>query len=452
MTNQRKLALKNQRAWVVSVDMGYGHHRTAYNLRELAYKEIINANNYRGIPLRDKEIWEKSKEFYEFISRFSRVPIIGKAAFDFYDKLQMIPPFYPRRDLTDPTFPLKRIFSAIRKKDWGKHLINHLSQKPLPLICTFFVQAFMAEVFDYPGEIYCVICDADFSRSWVPLKPTKSRIKYFAPTYRVVERLKLYGVSPDRIYLTGYPLPKENLGGSALSVLRRDLGARLVNLDPKGKYFKDHLQTVKHQLGAKNIPKKPAHPLNLTFAIGGAGAQRELAHAIVHSLRKKIRQKEIQVNLVAGIRKEVYQFFKDCLKDCGLMEELDKGVKILYSLSRETYFTRFNRLMRTTDVLWTKPSELCFYSALGIPIIMSPSIGSQEKFNRTWLRSIGGGIGQEDPRYVDEWLFDWLFSGWLAEAAMEGFLEAPKFGTYNIEKIIQHKAEEVKEVKVVLQY
>ena len=47
---------------------------------------------------------------------------------------------------------------------------------------------------------------------------------------------------------------------------------------------------------------------------------------------------------------------------------------------------------------------------------------------------------------------DRLNSGWLAEAAMQGFIEAPKYGTYNIKKVIFHKDEETKEVKTILQY
>ena len=69
----------------------------------------------------------------------------------------------------------------------------------------------MAEFFEYPGKIFCVICDTDIARAWAPLEPKKSKIKYFAPTERVVERLKLYGVKPENIFLTGYPLPLENV-------------------------------------------------------------------------------------------------------------------------------------------------------------------------------------------------------------------------------------------------
>lgn len=444
-------ALAQGKAWVISVNMGYGHDRAAYSLRHLAQGDILHANIYRGIPREDRDVWERSREFYEFISRFSKVPIIGKAAFDFYDKLQSIPPFYPRRDLTDPNVPLKHIFRTI-KKGWGRHLIKKLSAKPLPLISTFFVPAFMAEEFDYPGEIYCVICDADFSRSWVPLNPAKSRIRYLAPTFRVAERLKLYGISSDRIFVTGFPLPKENLGGRALGVLRRDLGARLLNLDPKGRYFKDHKDTVREQVDGHTLPKRPTHPLTLTFAVGGAGAQRELGRTVVESLREAVRKKKIILNLIAGTRKDVADFFKEVAAGAGLKDSVGAGVKILYTESREDYFTRFNRLLRTTDILWTKPSELSFFAALGLPIIMAPPIGSQEKFNRTWLRSVGAGITQEDPRYAGEWLFDWLDSGWFAEAAMEGFLEAPRLGTYNIEKIVSHRAEEMREIENVLQY
>jgi hypothetical protein len=93
--------------------------------------------------------------------------------------------------------------------------------------------------------------------------------------------------------------------------------------------------------------------------------------------------------------------------------------------------------MKTTDLLWTKPSELSFYCALGIPIIMSPVIGSQEKFNRKWLREIKAGIKQEKPEYTDQWLYDLLNKGTLAECAWDGFLKARKLGTYKIFEVLE---------------
>jgi hypothetical protein len=63
---------------------------------------------------------------------------------------------------------------------------------------------------------------------------------------------------------------------------------------------------------------------------------------------------------------------------------------------------------------------------------MTPAIGPQEKANSRWLREIGAGIKQQNTEFTDQWLFDLLSKGRLAEAAWNGFLKARKYGTYNI--------------------
>jgi hypothetical protein len=114
------------------------------------------------------------------------------------------------------------------------------------------------------------------------------------------------------------------------------------------------------------------------------------------------------------------------------------------------YFSEFNLSLRETDILWTKPSELSFYSGLGIPIIIAEPIGSQEDYNRRWLLGIGSGVDSKNPENVEEWLFDFLNSSWLAEAAMNGFLKAPKMGTYNIRNLIlKGEVEEIGQVRIM---
>ena len=427
-----------EKAWVISVNMGYGHQRTAYPLRDLAFKgEIINANSYQGIPEKDRKIWEGTRRFYEFISNFSRIPLVGKTAFSIYDKFQKILGFYPKRDLSQPNFNLKQIYSFF-KKDWGKDLIEKLKINPLPLITTFFIPAFMAEFFNYPGEIFCVVCDADISRTWAPLNPKESKIKYFASTERVIERLKLYGVKEENIFLTGYPLPLENIGVSppagGLEILKEDLRLRLLNLDPKKRYFEKYKTLIEEKVG--KLPEKSDHPLTILFSVGGAGAQKEIAIKIVKSLRERIKRGEIKIILSVGIREKIKKYFEKNLAEIKCNEERARYVEIIFGKDIESYFQKFNQVLRKTDILWTKPSELSFYSALGIPIIISSSIGSQEEFNMRWLLKSGFGIFQENPRYTRQWLIDWLDRGYLAEAAMEGFIEGEKLGTFNIEKII----------------
>jgi len=426
----------SKHAWVVAVDMGYGHQRAAYPLRHLSPDDrVLIANNYAGIPRRDFFVWHNTQAVYEFISRLTSFPLIGHKIFDFYDRLQKIRDFYPRRDLSRPNMQIRQIYGLI-KKGWGKDLINLLNRKNIPLVTTFFTVAFFAEEHGFKNDIYCVLCDADISRAWVAKNPKKSRIKYFAPCRRVVERLKLYGVPENNIFLTGFPLPEENLGGPELKILKSDLAERIINLDPTHRYRQKYSETVEQFLKGIKIGAKHRHPLTLTFAVGGAGAQRQIAVDILASLKKKLLAGEINLNLVAGTRNDVYAYFKTHLMENGLGRAFDKNLKIIYEVNKEDYFQALNDALRATDILWTKPSEMVFYTALGLPIIMAPSIGSQEVYNRTWLKTIGAGISQNDPRYTHEWLFDWIKSGWLAEAAMSGFLDGRQFGVYNIQDVI----------------
>lgn len=426
----------NCKAWILAVGMGYGHQRTAYPLRGLAFKgEIIRANHYPGMPTKDRDMWKGSRSFYEFMSNFQRVPLIGRIGFKIFDAFQRILKFYPRRDLSKPDTALKTLF-ALFEKDWGKDLIEKLKKEnsSIPLISTFFISAFMAEFFNYPEDIYCVICDADISRTWASLDSSSSRIKYFAPNERVVERLKLYGVKEENIFLTGYPLPLENIGSENFEILKHDLSMRILNLDPKGEYLKRHGAQIKETLG--NLPEKSDHPLTILFSIGGAGAQRELGMEILKSLSAKIKSGEVKVIISAGIKEEVREYLVQGIKILRLEDYIDKYIEIIFEESVDDYFEKFNQALRKTDILWTKPSELSFYSALGLPIIIAPTIGSQEEFNRDWLLKLGAGILQDNPEYTNEWLFDLLDNGQLAEAAIEGFIEGEKLGTLNIKKII----------------
>jgi hypothetical protein len=418
------------KAWIVAVSMGYGHQRTAYPLRELSPDgKIINANDYEGIPAKDKETWSGTAYLYGVISRFKQVPFIGPVIFYAYDRLQRILSLYPKRDLSKPTSSLRQIFRFIGR-NWGKDMVDRLRDKQLPFITTFFMTAFMAEEFRYPGDIFCVIPDADVARDWASLDPSRTRIQYCASTSRVFERLKLYGVKEENIHLTGYPLPKENIGGASFAVLKKDMRSRLVNLDPAQKYTSEYGPIIKKNFG--HLPRSSGRPLTILFSIGGAGAQKEIGVDIVKSLKDDIGDKKVKVILAAGAGRKSVDHFIDALKPLGFAEPFDGGVEILWAISLWDYFAKFNKALRTTDILWTKPSELSFYCALGIPIVMAPPIGSQEDFNREWLLNVGAAMDQYDPRYTHEWLFDYLKDGWFAEAAMHGFLDAEKMGTYNI--------------------
>ncbi len=415
---------------LVVADMGYGHQRAAYPLLDLAGGEAISTNNYPGIPDWEKKYWLSSRKSYEAISRFKKIPLVGGLVFKAMDELQEIDPFYPFRDLSKMIIQQK-FYRQSLQKGLGKDLIDKLSADNLPLVTTFFVAAYMAEYFNFPGEVYSIICDADASRAWGPFYPKDSRIKFFLPSERVKKRFLMYGVKPENLFVTGFPLPKENVGHHQ-EILKADLARRLKTLDIHSRYNDSY-----HDLIARHLPDyEQSAPgiLTITFAVGGAGAQKEIGALILDKLVPKIKNGEIKLNLVAGVRPEVRDYFHHQLERHGVKE--GNGVGIIFAEDKTEYFKMFNDCLHETDILWTKPSELSFYSSLGLPIIMSEPVGSQEDFNRQWLISTGAGIDSYDPKYVDEWLFDLLSSGRLARAAMDGFLNGEAMGTYNIEKII----------------
>ncbi len=418
---------------LVAADMGYGHQRAAYPLLSLSAGEIITINNYEGMPEWEKKYWINSLKSYEKISRFKKVPILGSFVFKIMDAFQKINAFYPFRNLSEQSAQQKFYLRSI-KSGLGKKLIEQLNNSGLPFLTTFFVAAYIAENFEYKNKIYCLVCDTDASRAWAPLDPEKSKTIFLLPSEKVKERFLMYGVKAKNIIVTGFPLPKENIGENK-EILEADLARRVRALDWRGEYQKHYEALLTKVIPEFSEAKKEA--VVLTYAVGGAGAQKEIGGVILKKLVNRIKVGEIKLNLVAGNRQDVKDYFVCQLKENNIKE--GEGVEIIFAPDKLDYFKKFNTCLRETDILWTKPSELSFYCALGIPIIMSSPVGSQEDFNREWLMSVGAGVDGLSPEYVDEWLPDLLESGRLARAAMDGFLNAEQMGTYNIEKIINAK-------------
>jgi hypothetical protein len=449
MSDHHSFPTTDVHAWVVDVNMGYGHSRAAYALKDLCGGEVISANNYQGIPATDRSFWKRGRELYETISRVKPVPVVGMFLFEAMDRFQEIALFYPRRDLSAPNVQVRHIYHAIQR-GLGRHLVDRLGKRTLPLVTTFFLPAFAAEEHHYPGDIYCVTTDADVSRTWAPLNPKKSRIKYFASNGRVVERLKLYGVREENIFLTGFPLPKALIGGASAKTLKDHLAMRLCNLDPQGIFHERYRRVLRAELGAARCHVASTRPLTLTYTVGGAGAQKRLGVRIMESLRDRLGRGDIQMNVVAGARPDIARFFQASARQAGLQRLLGRSLHIPIFRTRQEYFEGFNRLLATTDILWTKPSELSFYTGIGLAIVMAPPIGSQEEFNRLWLQYVGGGVPQNDPRYTNEWLFDWIHSGGMARMAWSGFVEAPTHGTYRIEDIVLGRKSEVPSLPLIV--
>jgi len=414
---------------VVAVDMGYGHLRAAAPLAEALGTEILQVDRAPLVAPEEERLWRRVRRGYEAVSRLSQLPVAGRPLRWLLDEITEIPRLHPYRDLSAPTRGVLTLERLVRR-NLGQGLVAHLRRTGAPLLTTFYSPAIVA---DRAGiePTFCVVTDTDLNRIWVPVEPARTRIRYLVPTRRAARRLRAYGVPEDRITFTGFPLPDALVGGPALAALKRNLAARLVRLDPSGEFRRVMPEELAHFLGALPREEEGRPPL-VTYAVGGAGALAGLVGAALPRFRRALEAGQLRMALVAGVRPEVEARFREDARRAGMEGLVGGPVEILRAASFAEYYARFNALLARTDVLWTKPSELTFYAALGLPLLLSPPVGVHERYNRRWARESGAGLKQRDPRFAAEWIADALADGVLAAAAWAGYLRLPKFGLYRI--------------------
>ncbi|MBV1709836.1 MAG: hypothetical protein KMY54_08240, partial [Erysipelothrix sp.] len=169
--------------------------------------------------------------------------------------------------------------------------------------------------------------------------------------------------------------------------LREMGGKTLLNPMPQGQLF-DVGHYIDHELVVNidtdcerrlnRIQQKKAKRILLT--VGGAGAQKEIFAQIIKNLLPKIAKNEVtllinvgdHLSVWEGLCKEIAElktlsetYFDDWDKTCTFAQELQTkevaGIHVFYNKDIFAAVYSSNLLMRSADVLVTKPSELAFY-------------------------------------------------------------------------------------------
>ncbi len=418
---------------LVAIDMGYGHLRPAVALSAQLGVPVREMDRAPVGDAQDEAYWRRARKFYEPLTRWSQLPWVGGPAQALLDNVTQIPPLHPERDLSAPTVGTAALVRAARQ-GLGSALARQLEESDAPLLATFYAPAILAELHGRT-RVACVVTDSDVNRVWVPEASAQSKIVYFAPAAHTARRLLAYGVKPQNVKVTGFPLPHELLGGPDLPVLRQNLAARLARLDPRGAWLEKNRGEVERSLGP--LPQEQAgRPPRLTFAVGGAGAQVGLVEAFLPSLRPLLAAGRLRLTLVAGRRPEVAARLRGFLSAAGLREGErgagDGSVEVLTAPDVWSYFPAFNALLAETDILWSKPSELTFFAALGLPLLVAPPVGVHEACNQRWAQEWGAALPQQDPAHAGAWLSHWLEDGVLAACAWAGYRHLPNRGLYEI--------------------
>ena len=148
-------------------------------------------------------------------------------------------------------------------------------------------------------------------------------------------------------------------------------------------------------------------PMRFLLTIGGAGAQQELFEAIIRHLMPEIRSKRAALYVNVGDYRNVWD---ELVRRVGGLQEvatehfgnwddttafcsaaLDGPVEGVHAFWHENIFEAVystNLLMRSCDVLVTKPSELAFYP---VPKLFIKRIGGHERWGAIPSAEIGDG-------------------------------------------------------------
>lgn len=314
---------------VAAVRMGNGHLRAALPLARALGVPLERADQPPLATPAEARAWAWLTEAYEALSR--RAAGGDHLARALLARITAIPEGAGPHPPDLPTRTLGRLLDL----GLGRGLAEALRGDRL--LTTFYSPALAA---DRAGvEAWCVVTDSDCARAWVGERP--GGVHYLAPVPEVAERLRSHGVDAAHVHLSGFPLPAGLVAGAEAALERRGRG----------------------------------DPLHLVLAVGGAGTQ-------VETVRAAIRESAgagVRLTVVVGTRVALAEALR------ALAAAVGAPARIEVAGDFATHADQLEAALADADLLWTKPSELSFYAALGLPLALAAPVGVQEERNAAWL-------------------------------------------------------------------
>lgn len=194
------------------------------------------------------------------------------------------------------------------------------------------------------------------------------------------------------------------------------------------------------------IKNKKAKRILLT--VGGAGAQKEIFVEIIRKIMPLIKNNEIVLYINVGDHKVVWDGLCECIpelssisemyfnewnKTCAFAEKaLDNDIAGIHAFYNEDIFAAVyssNLLMRSSDVLITKPSELAFYP---VPKLLIKRVGGHEAWGAVRASEVGDGTIECDTLDTTLQMLDLMLSSdEILTMLCNNIIKANKIGIYN---------------------
>lgn len=174
-------------------------------------------------------------------------------------------------------------------------------------------------------------------------------------------------------------------------------------------HYIDHelVSNIEADCEARKQRKAEDKPTRFLLTIGGAGAQREIFAAIIKHLLPAIKEKKAALYVNIGDYRDVWDYL---LKEVPGMADvstthfnnwkdtedfaekaISEDIEGIHGFWHENIFEAVyctNLLMRSCDVLVTKPSELAFYP---VPKLFIPRVGGHEQWGAVHSAEMGDG-------------------------------------------------------------
>lgn len=176
-------------------------------------------------------------------------------------------------------------------------------------------------------------------------------------------------------------------------------------------HYIDHelVSNIENDCNMRVERKRNGKPMRFLLTIGGAGAQREIFAAIIKYLLPHIKKNKVCLYVNVGDYKNVWD---ELIKEIPQMKEVstehfndwkdtvafsdkamnpDENITGIHGFWHENIFEAVyctNLLMRSCDVLVTKPSELAFYP---VPKLFIKRVGKHEMWGAIHSAEMGDG-------------------------------------------------------------
>lgn len=222
-------------------------------------------------------------------------------------------------------------------------------------------------------------------------------------------------------------------------------------------HYIDHelVVNIEQDCAARIERCKSGKPLRFLFTIGGAGAQGEFFAAIIKTLLPFVREGRACIYINCGDYENVWEMLKKMIPEFddgsaktnlhfnnwpeelkfaeaaidGLDTDAGTGLHIFCNkdIFSAVYIT--NLLMRASDILVTKPSELAFYP---VPKLFIRRIGGHEMWGAIHSAELGDGTQEcETPEFACSIVKMLLAHPVLIEEMCKNIIAEKKKGTYD---------------------